>query len=91
MSGFDPDRQSSWPTGVDSENLKSSSGRFIMGLIRKSMECDGKMTTLLLVEDDAVLREGLKELFQREGYQVLTAGSIREAKPFSSASSALFS
>ena len=38
------------------------------------------MTTLLLVEDDAVLREGLKELFQREGYQVLTAGSIREAR-----------
>ena len=38
------------------------------------------MTTLLLVEDDTVLREGLKELFQREGYQVLTAGSIREAR-----------
>ena len=38
------------------------------------------MTTILLVEDDAVLREGLKELFVRDGYQVITAGSVREAK-----------
>ena len=38
------------------------------------------MTTILLVEDDSVLREGLKELFIRDGYQVITAGSVREAK-----------
>lgn len=38
------------------------------------------MTTILLVEDDAVLREGLTELFAREGYQVITAGSLREAR-----------
>ena len=38
------------------------------------------MTTILLVEDDSVLREGLKELFVRDGYQVITAGSVREAK-----------
>ena len=38
------------------------------------------MTTLLLVEDDAVLREGLTELFSREGYRVITAGSVREAR-----------
>ena len=38
------------------------------------------MTTILLVEDDAVLREGLTELFSREGYLVITAGSLREAR-----------
>ena len=38
------------------------------------------MTTILLVEDDAVLREGLTELFTRDGYRVITAGSLREAR-----------
>ena len=38
------------------------------------------MTTILLVEDDIVLREGLKELFTRDGYQVITAGNVREAR-----------
>ena len=36
--------------------------------------------TLLLVEDDTVLREGLTELFTREGYRVIQAGSVREAR-----------
>ena len=35
---------------------------------------------ILLVEDDAVLREGLTELFERDGYEVITAGSLREAR-----------
>ncbi len=35
---------------------------------------------LLLIEDDAVLRGGLRELFTREGYQVIEAGSVREAR-----------
>ena len=35
---------------------------------------------LLLVEDDAVLRDGLVELFTREGYRVMEAGSVREAR-----------
>ena len=35
---------------------------------------------LLLVEDDAVLRGGLKELFAREGYRVAEAASVREAR-----------
>lgn len=38
------------------------------------------MTTILLVEDDTVLREGLTELFTRDGYRVITAGSLREAR-----------
>ena len=38
------------------------------------------MAVLLLVEDDAVLRGGLKELFLREGYGVIEAGSVREAR-----------
>ncbi len=38
------------------------------------------MTTILLLEDDATLREGLTELFSRDGYQVVTAGSVREAR-----------
>ena len=37
-------------------------------------------TTILLVEDDAVLRMGLAELFTREGYRVIEAVSVREAK-----------
>ena len=37
-------------------------------------------TTILLVEDDAVLRRGLAELFTREGYRVIEAASVREAK-----------
>ena len=37
-------------------------------------------TTILLVEDDAVLRRGLTELFTREGYRVIEAVSVREAK-----------
>ena len=37
-------------------------------------------TTILLVEDDAVLRRGLAELFSREGYRVIEASSVREAK-----------
>ena len=35
---------------------------------------------LLLIEDDAVLRGGLAELFTREGYRVVEAGSLREAR-----------
>lgn len=38
------------------------------------------METLLLVEDDSVLRGGLAELFTREGYRVIEAASVREAK-----------
>ena len=34
---------------------------------------------ILLVEDDAVLRSGLTELFAREGYRVIEAASVREA------------
>ena len=37
-------------------------------------------TVLLLVEDDAVLRGGLTELFTREGYRVIGAVSAREAR-----------
>ena len=37
-------------------------------------------TTILLVEDDTVLRGGLAELFTREGYHVIEAASVREAK-----------
>ena len=36
--------------------------------------------SILLVEDDLMLRGGLKELFEREGYEVTTAASVREAK-----------
>ncbi|MCH5286929.1 MAG: response regulator transcription factor [Christensenellaceae bacterium] len=36
--------------------------------------------TILLTEDDAVLRAGLKELFTREGYAVAEAANVREAK-----------
>ena len=35
---------------------------------------------LLLVEDDAVLRGALSELFTREGYRVIEAASVREAR-----------
>ena len=35
---------------------------------------------LLLIEDDPVLRGGLVELFTREGYRVIEAGSLREAR-----------
>lgn len=38
------------------------------------------MAVLLLVEDDSVLRSGLMELFAREGYWVIEAGSVREAR-----------
>ena len=38
------------------------------------------MAVLLLVEDDSVLRSGLIELFTREGYRVIGAGSVREAR-----------
>ena len=37
------------------------------------------MALLLLVEDDATLRGGLKELFLREGYQVIEAENLRQA------------
>ena len=38
------------------------------------------MNTILLVEDDTALREGLTELFVRDGYEVITAGSLKEAR-----------
>ena len=36
--------------------------------------------TILLVEDNAALRGGLRELFEREGYVVAQAASAREAR-----------
>lgn len=38
------------------------------------------MSTILLVEDDAVLRGGLSELFTREGYSIISAACAREAR-----------
>lgn len=38
------------------------------------------MSTILLVEDDAVLRGGLTELFTREGYSVVSADCVKEAR-----------
>lgn len=38
------------------------------------------MATILLVEDDAVLRGGLTELFTREGYGVMSAACAKEAR-----------
>ena len=38
------------------------------------------MSTILLVEDDAVLRGGLTELFTREGYSVISAAFAQEAR-----------
>jgi len=38
------------------------------------------MPTILLVEDDAVLRGGLTELFTREGYSVISADCVKEAR-----------
>ena len=35
---------------------------------------------LLLIEDDPVLRSGLMELFTREEYRVIEAGSVQEAR-----------
>jgi len=37
-------------------------------------------TIILLIEDDAALREGMGELLSREGYGVLSAGNVREAE-----------
>ena len=37
------------------------------------------MAHILLVEDDSFLRKGLTELFEREGYQVTAAASVKEA------------
>ena len=36
--------------------------------------------SILLVEDDTVLRGGLRELFEREGYEVTAAASASEAR-----------
>lgn len=38
------------------------------------------MNTILLVEDDTALREGLTELFSRDGYEVIACGCLREAR-----------
>jgi len=38
------------------------------------------MPMILLVEDDAVLRGGLTELFTREGYSVISADCVKEAR-----------
>ncbi len=36
--------------------------------------------SILLVEDDSALRSGLRELFEREGYEVTVAASVGEAR-----------
>ena len=36
--------------------------------------------SILLVEDDTVLRGGLQELFEREGYEVTAAACASEAR-----------
>ena len=44
------------------------------------------MSLILLIEDDAVLRGGLTELFTREGYNVISAISAKEAHEMLSSS-----
>ena len=41
--------------------------------------------TIAVVEDDQILRDGLSELFTREGYTVNAAGSLYEAEQITSA------
>lgn len=43
------------------------------------------MASIMLLEDDEALRGALGELFEREGYDVVTAGSLREARAAMSA------
>lgn len=43
------------------------------------------MACIMLLEDDEALRGALGELFEREGYDVVTAGSLREARAAMSA------
>ncbi len=38
------------------------------------------MTSLLIIEDDIDLREGLAFTFQSEGYQIFEAGTVRQAR-----------
>ena len=38
------------------------------------------MSTILLVEDDNALRDGLTELFTREEYTVISACNVAEAQ-----------
>lgn len=44
------------------------------------MQEDHNAHTLLIVEDDMFLQDGLSDLLRREGYQVLLAGTIAEAR-----------
>lgn len=43
-------------------------------------ENGGEHMKILLVEDDTALREALQELLAREGYEVIKADSVRQAK-----------
>jgi two-component system response regulator RegX3 len=40
----------------------------------------GEKTRLLIVEDDIFLQDGLRDLLTRDGYEVLLAGSLNEAR-----------
>jgi CheY-like chemotaxis protein len=72
------DRERSRQAGFDQHLAKAADPEELLRLLAPSSTRPARVKTLLLVEDNEVIREGMAVLLRREGYEVVLAADGQE-------------